>query len=106
MNARKSVPDRDLAHYASSAQTLQQSQAVVTGYGGVRLASFTFPVQANSGDGTARGAGASVEEEEEENDLSSQIIHDTYSQIIHDVNDATSDIFKYRTIGIVCFGKV
>ena len=104
-NAIKSVSNRYLAKYASFAQTLQQSQVVVTGSGGKSLASFPFPVQANSGDGTAGGAGASVEEEEEEKDLYSYIIHDTYSQIVHDINDATSDIFKYRTIGVVCFGK-
>jgi len=68
-NARKSVSDRDLAQYASFAQTLQQSRAAVTGSGGGSLASFSFPVQAASGDGTAGGAGASVEEEEEEEDL-------------------------------------
>merc|ERR1719157_30495 len=68
-NARKSVSDRDLAQYASFAQTLQQSRAAVTGSGGGSLASFSFPVQTASGDGTTGAAGASVEEEEEEEDL-------------------------------------
>ena len=92
-NARKSVSDKDLAQYASFAQTLQQSRATVIGSGGESLASLPFPVQANSGDGTTGGTRSSMEEEEGEKDLYSQIIHDTYSQIIHDVNDATSDIF-------------
>ena len=105
-NSRKSMFGRDLARYTSFAQNFQQSRATVTGSGEGSLASFSFPVQANSGDGTAGGAGASVEEEEEEKDLCRQITHDTYSQIIHDVNDATSDIFKYRTIGVVCFGNI
>ena len=104
-NARKSVSDRDLAQYASSTQTLQQSRATVTRSGGRTLVSFPFIVQANGSDGTAGVAGASIEEEEKEKDLYGYIIHDTYSQIVHDINDATSDIFKYRTIGVICFGK-
>ena len=104
-NARKSVSDRDLAQYASFVQTLQQSRPAVTGSGGGTLVSFPFPVQANSGDGTVEGTGVRVKGEEEEKDLYSQIIYDTYSYIIHDVNDATSYIFKYRTVGVVCFGK-
>ena len=103
---RKFASDKNLAQYASFAQTLQQSREAVTGSGGGSLVSFPFPVHANSGDGTARGAGAIVEEEEEEKGVYCQIINDTYSQIMHDVNDTTSDIFKYRTIGVVCFGKI
>merc|ERR1739844_19888 len=58
-NARRSVSDRDLAQYASFAQTLQQSRAAVTGSGGGSLASFAFPNQ----DGI-NGDGAVKEEEE------------------------------------------
>ena len=92
-NARKPVSDRDLAQYAYFAHTLQQSRATVTRSGGRSLVSFPFIVQTNSGDSTVEGAGESVEEEVEEKDPHSQIIHDIYSQIIYDVNDATSDIF-------------
>merc|ERR1712124_134793 len=41
--ARRSVSDRDLAQYASFAQTLQQSRAAVTGSTGGSLATFAFP---------------------------------------------------------------
>merc|ERR1712194_668366 len=41
--ARRSVSDRDLAQYASFAQTLQQSRATVTGSTGGSLATFAFP---------------------------------------------------------------
>merc|ERR1712099_154480 len=41
--ARRSVSDRDLAQYASFAQTLQQSRAAVTGATGGSLATFAFP---------------------------------------------------------------
>merc|ERR1712087_827149 len=43
--ARRSVSDRDLAQYASFAQTLQQSRAAVTGATGGSLATFAFPDQ-------------------------------------------------------------
>merc|ERR1739844_872996 len=43
--ARRSVSDRDLAQYASFAQTLNQSRAAVTGSGGGSLATFAFPSQ-------------------------------------------------------------
>ena len=92
-NARKPVSDRDLAQYAYFAHTLQYSRATVTRSGGRSLVSLPFIVQTNSGDSTVRGAGESVEEEVEEKDPHSQIIHDIYSYIIYDVNDATSDIF-------------
>jgi transitional endoplasmic reticulum ATPase len=62
-NARRSVSDRDLAQYASFAQTLQQSRAAVTGSGGGSLATFAFPQQGNmAGD-------AAADEEEDEEDL-------------------------------------
>merc|ERR1719457_404283 len=61
-NARRSVSDRDLAQYASFAQTLQQSRAAVTGASGGSLATFQFPTQNNM-------AGDEVKEEEEEEDL-------------------------------------
>lgn len=62
-NARRSVSDRDLAQYASFAQTLSQSRAAVTGSGGGSLSTFAFP---NQGD----MAGEDVkEEEEDEEDL-------------------------------------
>merc|ERR1712154_70306 len=62
-NARRSVSDRDLAQYASFAQTLQQSRAAVTGSGGGSLATFAFPNQSNM-------AGDDIkEEEEDEEDL-------------------------------------
>merc|ERR1712125_110749 len=64
--ARRSVSDRDLAQYASFAQTLQQSRAAVTGSSGGSLATFAFPAQNNAaGDGGA----AAVEEEDDEDDL-------------------------------------
>merc|ERR1712087_613840 len=62
--ARRSVSDRDLAQYASFAQTLQQARAAVNGTSGGSLASFAFPAQNNAG-----GAAAAAEEEEEEDDL-------------------------------------
>merc|ERR1712038_1424129 len=61
--ARRSVSDRDLAQYASFAQTLQQSRAAVTGAAGGSLATFAFPEQGNMADGGA------AEEEEDEEDL-------------------------------------
>lgn len=61
--ARRSVSDRDLAQYASFAQTLQQSRAAVSGATGGSLATFSFPDQ--SGAPTA----AAADEEEDEDDL-------------------------------------
>jgi len=63
-NARRSVSDRDLAQYASFAQTLQQSRAAVTGSGGGSLATFAFPDQGNMA-----GEEGVKEEEEDEEDL-------------------------------------
>jgi len=61
-NARRSVSDRDLAQYASFAQTLQQSRAAVTGTAGGSLATFSFPQQSAGGS----GGDAAVEEDDEE----------------------------------------
>ena len=63
--ARRSVSDRDLAQYASFAQTLQQSRAAVSGSTGGSLATFAFP---DSG-GAGGGAAAAAEEEDDEEDL-------------------------------------
>merc|ERR1711892_645767 len=52
-NARRSVSDRDLAQYASFAQTLQQSRASVSGATGGSLATFAFPEQGSIAGGTA-----------------------------------------------------
>ena len=60
--ARRSVSDRDLAQYASFAQTLQQSRAAVTGAAGGSLATFAFPQQGNM----AGGAGADDDDDEED----------------------------------------
>jgi len=65
-NARRSVSDRDLAQYASFAQTLQQSRAAVTGAAGGSLATFAFPQQGDSG---MAGAGAGAQEDDDEEDL-------------------------------------
>lgn len=62
--ARRSVSDRDLAQYASFAQTLQQSRAAVSGSTGGSLATFAFPNQSNMA-----GDAVKDEEEEEEEDL-------------------------------------
>jgi len=66
--ARRSVSDRDLAQYASFAQTLQQSRAAVSGTTGGSLATFAFPSSSNNNAtggsgvlGTA-GGGAAAEE--------------------------------------------
>lgn len=64
--ARRSVSDRDLAQYASFAQTLQQSRAAVTGSAGGSLATFAFPQQNSS---SADGAAAAAEESDDEEDL-------------------------------------
>ena len=57
--ARRSVSDRDLAQYASFAETLQQSRASVSGSTGGSLATFAFP-DAN-GDGASAAGGAVAE---------------------------------------------
>jgi transitional endoplasmic reticulum ATPase len=62
--ARRSVSDRDLAQYASFAQTLSQSRAAVTGSTGGSLATFSFPEGA-----AATGGNVAAEEEDEEEDL-------------------------------------
>merc|ERR1712164_113420 len=65
--ARRSVSDRDLAQYASFAQTLQQSRAAVSGSTGGSLATFAFPDSAGAGaDG---GAGAAADDDDDEEDL-------------------------------------
>jgi transitional endoplasmic reticulum ATPase len=66
-NARRSVSDRDLAQYASFAQTLQQSRAAVTGATGGSLATFAFPQRGDAG--MAGGADAAAQEEDDEEDL-------------------------------------
>lgn len=63
--ARRSVSDRDLAQYASFAQTLSQSRAAVTGAAGGSLATFSFP----EGAAAAGGETAAAEEEDDEEDL-------------------------------------
>ena len=63
--ARRSVSDRDLAQYASFAQTLQQSRASVSGSTGGSLATFAFP----GGQGAAGGGAAAADDDEDEEDL-------------------------------------
>jgi transitional endoplasmic reticulum ATPase len=63
--ARRSVSDRDLAQYASFAQTLQQSRAAVSGATGGSLASFAFPDSSNA----AGGAAAAADDDDDEEDL-------------------------------------
>merc|ERR1712137_62496 len=63
--ARRSVSDRDLAQYASFAQTLQQSRAAVTGATGGSLATFSFPEAA----GGAAGPAAAADDDDDEEDL-------------------------------------
>merc|ERR1711862_498839 len=73
--ARRSVSDRDLAQYASFAQTLQQSRAAVSGATGGSLATFAFPDQPGAAaPGMSGGAGGgamanSAVEEDDEEDL-------------------------------------
>lgn len=64
--ARRSVSDRDLAQYASFAQTLQQSRAAVTGATGGSLATFSFPEAAGA---AAGAAGAAADDDDDEEDL-------------------------------------
>lgn len=61
--ARRSVSDRDLAQYASFAQTLQQSRAAVSGSTGGSLATFAFPGAAAVG---AQATGAAADDDDEE----------------------------------------
>ena len=63
--ARRSVSDRDLAQYASFAQTLQQSRAAVSGATGGSLATFAFP-DSNAGGGGGAGAAAADDDDEED----------------------------------------
>lgn len=66
--ARRSVSDRDLAQYASFAQTLSQSRAAVSGAAGGSLATFAFPESsggATGGSGVAAEAGADDDDEED-----------------------------------------
>jgi transitional endoplasmic reticulum ATPase len=63
--ARRSVSDRDLAQYASFAQTLQQSRAAVSGSTGGSLATFAFPGQ----EGGNAGAGGAADDDDDEEDL-------------------------------------
>merc|ERR1712022_46214 len=62
--ARRSVSDRDLAHYSSFAQNLQQARANVTSGGG-SLAGFTFPSR-SGGVGTPSGAAPAADDDEED----------------------------------------
>merc|ERR1712241_757370 len=68
--ARRSVSDRDLAQYASFAQTLQQSRAAVSGASGGSLATFAFPDSGPSG-GAAGGGGeaAAADDDDDDEDL-------------------------------------
>merc|ERR1712197_67346 len=66
--ARRSVSDRDLAQYASFAQTLQQSRAAVTGSTGGSLATFAFPEAAGGASGGGAG-GAAADDDDDEEDL-------------------------------------
>lgn len=63
-HARRSVSDRDLAQYASFAQTLQQSRAAVSGATGGSLASFAFPDQSNAAGGVATATADDDDEED------------------------------------------
>ena len=64
--ARRSVSDRDLAQYASFAQTLQQSRAAVSGSTGGSLATFAFPDSSGAAGG---GGGAAADDDDDEEDL-------------------------------------
>ncbi len=64
-NARRSVSDRDLAQYASFAQTLQQSRASVSGTTGGSLATFAFPNAGQSAQAAAAGGAAEDDDEED-----------------------------------------
>merc|ERR1712115_94304 len=63
--ARRSVSDRDLAQYASFAQTLQQSRAAVSGSTGGSLATFSFPETSGAAAGDA-GAAGGVDDDDDE----------------------------------------
>merc|ERR1711920_1216225 len=62
--ARRSVSDRDLAQYASFAQTLQQSRAAVSGSTGGSLATFAFPESGGAGGGGDAAAAADDDDDE------------------------------------------
>jgi transitional endoplasmic reticulum ATPase len=62
--ARRSVSDRDLAQYASFAQTLSQSRAAVSGPAGGSLATFAFPESNTTG-----GGAAAAQDDDDEEDL-------------------------------------
>jgi transitional endoplasmic reticulum ATPase len=64
--ARRSVSDRDLAQYASFAQTLSQSRAAVSGATGGSLATFSFP---ESGAAVAGETGDAAADDDDEEDL-------------------------------------
>ena len=64
-NARRSVSDRDLAQYASFAQTLSQSRAAVSSSTGGSLANFSFPA-ANAAAGGAAAAATADDDDEED----------------------------------------
>jgi transitional endoplasmic reticulum ATPase len=64
--ARRSVSDRDLAQYASFAQTLQQSRAAVSGSTGGSLATFSFPESSGAAGGGGAGAAAGEDDDDEE----------------------------------------
>ena len=64
--ARRSVSDRDLAQYASFAQTLQQSRAAVSGSTGGSLATFSFPDTGTGNAAGGTGAGAADDDDDEE----------------------------------------
>lgn len=65
-NARRSVSDRDLAQYASFAQTLQQSRASVSGATGGSLATFAFPNAGPSAQAGGAAAGGAADDDDEE----------------------------------------
>ena len=64
--ARRSVSDRDLAQYASFAQTLQQSRAAVSGATGGSLATFAFPDSNGAMRGTAAATAGTADDDDEE----------------------------------------
>jgi len=64
--ARRSVSDRDLAQYASFAQTLQQSRAAVSGATGGSLATFAFPEASGAAAEGVASAGGDDDDDEED----------------------------------------
>ena len=67
--ARRSVSDRDLAQYASFAQTLQQSRAAVSGAAGGSLATFAFPESSGGATGGSGIAAEAAGDDDDEEDL-------------------------------------